>query len=73
MKAMGALVTAEAESMSAMRYGMSQADKAMWRDMTFYRNKGISEERVHMRYCSVVHSSDGWSRTNEMIDTILAM
>ena len=43
LKAMGALITKEADSMSAMKFRMIKADKAMWMDMKFYKNKGIAE------------------------------
>ena len=39
MKAMMALTTAEAASMSALRFRMSQADKAMWADNGFFAKK----------------------------------
>ena len=40
--------------MSALRYRMSQADKAMWADMALYQNKGVQEQSKHMRYRFVV-------------------
>ena len=42
VKTMGALITKEADSMSAMKFRMIKADKAMWMDMKFYKNKGIA-------------------------------
>ena len=42
MQAMGAFRTCEADSMSAMRRRMTQADKAMRKDMRFHKSKGTS-------------------------------
>ena len=72
---MGALVTSEADSMSPLRFGMRQADKAMWADMGFCKDKGISEKKKYRRYRTVVqacvhHSSEGSIRTKELIDTV---
>ena len=39
VKTMGALITKEADSMSAMKFRMIKADKAMWMDVKFYKNK----------------------------------
>ena len=66
MKAVEALITSEADSMSALRLRMGQADKALWADMKFYKNKGISEGKKHGRYRVVVqacilHSCEGWN------------
>ena len=41
LKAMGALITREADSMSAMKFQMNKADKAMWMDMKFLEKQGI--------------------------------
>ena len=51
VKALRALIT------SALRFRMSQADKAMWVDMVFYKNNGISERMKHGRYRAVVQAS----------------
>ena len=61
--------------MSAVRLRMSQADKTMWGDWAFYKNKGISRLRKHMRYRSVLQACvlrprEGWYWTQEMIDTL---
>ena len=42
LKAMGALISTEADSMSALKFRMNKADKALWMDMKFYKNKGIA-------------------------------
>ena len=42
LKAMGALMSKEADSMSAMKFRMNKADKALWIDMKLYKNKGIA-------------------------------
>ena len=42
LKAMGALISKEAESMSALKFRMNKADKALWMEMKFYKNKGIA-------------------------------
>ena len=65
-KAMGALITKEADSMSSMKFPMNKADKALWMDLEFCKNKGIAEGRKHKRYREVVqscirHSSESWS------------
>ena len=36
LKAMGALISKEADSMSALTFRMNKADKAQWVDMKFY-------------------------------------
>ena len=56
LKAMRALITKEADSMSAMKFRMNKADKALWMDMKFYKNKGIAEGRNTKRYREVVQS-----------------
>ena len=38
LRTMGALVTKEADSISAIRFRMNKADKAMWMDIRFYKN-----------------------------------
>ena len=42
LKAMGALLSKEADSMSAVKFRMNKADKASWIDMKLYKNKGIA-------------------------------
>ena len=37
---MGALITKEAESMSAMKFRMRKAGEALWRDIKKHKNKG---------------------------------
>ena len=69
---MDALITSEADSMSALRFRMCKADEALWFDMTC---QGISEGRKHGRYRAVVqacilHSCESWSWTKELADTI---
>ena len=71
MQAMGALISEEADSMSAL----NKADKALWMDMIFYKNNGIAEGRKHKRYREVVqscilHSCESWSWNKEMVDTL---
>ena len=56
LKAMGALITKEADFMSAMKFRMNKADNALWMDMTFYKNKGNAEGKVQ-RSGAIVHSS----------------
>ena len=56
LKAMGALITKEADSMSALKFRMDKADNALWMDMKFYKNKGIAEGRKHKKYQEVVQS-----------------
>ena len=75
MRTMGAFVTKEADSMSAMRFWMNKADKALWMDMKLCKNKGIAEGRKHKRYKEVVqscilHSCESWSWDKEMIDAL---
>ena len=41
MNAMGALITAEADSMSALRFRMRQTERAMWADKRFYKSKDV--------------------------------
>ena len=43
LQAMGAMITQESDSMSAMRFRVRKADKAVWMDMRFYKNSGIPE------------------------------
>ena len=56
LKAMGALITKEADSTSPMKFRKNKADKALWMDTHFYKNKGIAEGRKHQRYRDVVQS-----------------
>ena len=39
LQAMGALISKEADSTSAFKFRMNTADKALWTDMKFYKNK----------------------------------
>ena len=52
MKAMGVLITTEADTVSAMMYRVSQADKAMRMDMKFFKTKGTSERWNHGKLAS---------------------
>ena len=45
LQAMGALISKEADSMSALKFRMNKADKALWMDMKLHRNKVIAEGR----------------------------
>ena len=70
LKAMGALITEEADSVSAMKFRMNQADKAFRMDMKFYKNKGTAKGREHKRYREVVqscilHPCESWSWNKE--------
>ena len=75
LKAMGALITNEADSVSAMKFRMNIADKALWMDMQFYKNQRIAEGRKHKIYTEVVqscilHSCERWSWNMEMVDAL---
>ena len=75
LQAMGALISKEADSMSALKFRMNKADKALWMDMKFYKNNGIAEGRKHKWYREVVqsciiHSCESWSWNKEMVDTL---
>ena len=54
LKAMEALITNEADSMSAMKFRINKADKALWMDMKLHKNKVIAEGSKHKRYREVV-------------------
>ena len=74
-RAMGAMITQEVDSMSAVRLRMRKADKALWMDMKFYQNNGIPEGRKRKRYRDVVqscllHSCESWSWNKEMVDAL---
>ena len=61
--------------MSAMRLLMNKADKAVWMDMKFHKNKGIAEGRNHKRYREIVqscllHSCESQSWNKEMVDAL---
>ena len=56
LKAMGALISKEADSMSALKFRMNKADKALWMDRKSYKNEGIVEGRKHTRHREVVQS-----------------
>ena len=49
LQAMGALITKEADSTSAMKFRMGKADKSLWMSMKFSKNKGIAEGRKHKK------------------------
>ena len=73
LQAMGAMITKEADSMSAMRFRMMKADKAFWMDSKKCKNKGIAGGRTHKRYREVVqpkilHSCEFSSQNKEMVD-----
>ena len=75
LQAMGARISKEADSMSALKFRMNKADKALWMDMEFYKNNGIAEGRKHKRYREVVqscilHSFESWSWNKELVDTL---
>ena len=75
LQGMGAMITQEADPMSAMSFRMSNADKASWADMKFYKNGGIAEGRKHRGYREVVqscvlHSRESWSWNKDMVDTL---
>ena len=59
------VMSKEEDSMNAMRFRMSMANKAMWTNMKFKKNKGIAEGRKHKRCGEVVqacilHSFESW-------------
>ena len=56
LQAMGALITREADSMSAVKFRMRKVDKALWMEMKFYENNGFAEGTKHKRYRDVVQS-----------------
>ena len=75
IQAMEALISAEADSMSALGFRMSQADKSMWADIELYKNKGSLDKRRYRMSRAVVqacihHPSEGWSWTKELVDTL---
>ena len=45
MKATGALITKEADTMSVMKFRMNNADRALWLDMKFTRTRELQKER----------------------------
>ena len=57
LRTMGALITKEADPVSARRLRMNKVDKAMWMDIKFHKNKGIAEGRKHSKYKEVVQWS----------------
>ena len=78
LKAIGAVITKEVDLMSAMKFRMNKADKALWMDMKFYKNKRIAEGRKHRRYrevvqSSILHSCESWSWNKEMVDAFTWM
>ena len=78
MLAMGALVTSKADSTSAMRHRMCQADRAMRKDRRSCRIKGIIEGRKHERKTQVVqawllHTGERGQWTKELVDALHAL
>ena len=67
LKAMGTLITKEADSMSAMKYPMNNADKALWMDMTEGRNRRRYREVVQS---CILHSCESWRWNRDMVDTL---
>ena len=60
LRTVGALVTKETDSMSAMRFRMNKADKVKWMDMKSYktnRNCRRKETQKIQRSGTFVHSS----------------
>ena len=62
---MGALITGESDSVSAMKYKMIRADRATRMDTAFCKDRDLSEKRKHMRHQMVVlssflHASECW-------------
>ena len=57
LKAMGALITGESDSVSAMKYKMSRADRATRMDTAFCKDRDLSEKRKNTRHQMVVLSS----------------
>ena len=53
--AIGALISKEADFMSAMQFRMNKADKALWMDTQCYTEKGIAQNV--QRGGSIMHSS----------------
>ena len=43
----GALISKEADSMSALKFRTNKSDKALWMDIKFYKNQGIAAGRKH--------------------------
>ena len=75
LRTMEALISKEAESISAMRFQMKKQGKAMWMDMKFYKNRRIAEGREHKRYRGIVqscllYSCESWSWNKEMVDAL---
>ena len=75
LQVMGALISKETDSMSALKFHTNKADKALWMDIKFFKNKGIAVGRKHKRYREVVqscilHSCESWSWNKEMVDTL---
>ena len=75
LQAMGALTSKEADSMSALKFRMNKADKAMWMDMKLYKNKELLKERNtkgterwYNRAFFTHRESLSWNK--EMVDTL---
>ena len=41
------MIANEVDWLSAMRFRMSQVNKAMWADKGFFKNRGTSEKKKH--------------------------
>ena len=59
LKAMGALISHEADLVSALKFRMNKADKALWMDMKFYKKRNCRRKETQkvQRGGSIVHSS----------------
>ena len=52
LQPMGALISIEADSISALKYRMNKAEEALWMHMNFFKKKkkqGTAEGRTHKR------------------------
>ena len=53
LQAMGALISKEADSVSALKFRMNKVDKALWMDMKFYKKmQKARNTKVTERWCS---------------------
>ena len=69
---MEAMITKEADSMSAMRFRIMQPNRAFWIEIKFNKSKGFAEGRKHKIHREVVklcilHSCEGLSWNKEMV------
>ena len=70
LRTVGALITKEADSMSAMRFRINTADKAMWKGYQILQEQGDcggKQTRYIQESGAVVHSSS-WNK--EMVDAL---